>query len=106
MRFVWRGLLVLSGLWGVVVLGLACLIGPYLLAGSQYERVMKRQPTTRRELEASFWYTGHRPIAKAESDWGRYTAVEGAYERYTVLGAPIDVVYAGDRVVRVFESYE
>lgn len=80
--------------------------GPSVLAALQYERVLEREPQTRRELEDSLWYTGHQAITKAQSDWGRFTHFEGRFERYTVLGAPIDVVYAGDRVVTVLSSFE
>ena len=94
------GAVLLAGLW------LGWQAGPYVLASLQYERVVEEEPQTRRELEASLWYTGHRAITKAQSDWGRDTHFEGNFERYSVLGAPIDVVYAGDRVVTILSSFE
>jgi hypothetical protein len=102
-RVVLRAMLAVA-LCAVVWLGWQA--GPSVLAALQYEWVVEQEPQTRRELEASLWYTGHRAISKAQSEWGRYTRFEGKFERYTVLGAPIDVVYAGDRVVTILSSFE
>lgn len=102
-RLVLRAMLAVvlcSGVW------LGWKAGPSLLAALQYERVVEREPQTRRELEDSLWYTGHQPITKAQSEWGRHTSFEGAFERYSVLGEPIDVVYAGDRVVAILSAFE
>jgi hypothetical protein len=99
---------VLRALISVVLLA-ALLVwwqGPYVLASSEYDRLVEQQPKTRHELEASLWFTGHESISKSQSDWGRYTRFEGDFERYTVLGAPIDVVYANDRVVTILSSFE
>ena len=99
---------VLRALMGLVLLAafLMWWMGPYMLASSEYDRLVEQQPKTRHELEASLWFTGHESITKAESDWGRWTRFEGEFERYSVLGAPIDVVYANDRVVTILSSFE
>jgi hypothetical protein len=106
MLFVRVGLRALVGVGLLFGLWLGWQAGPSVLAALQYERVVEQEPQTRRELEASLWYTGHQAITKAQSHGGRYTHVDGDFERYTVLGAPIDVVYAGDRVVSILSSFE
>lgn len=94
------GLVLLAALW------LGWQVGPSLLASIEYERVLELEPKTRDQLEASLWYTGHRAITKAQSEWAGHSDLEGEFERYSVLGAPIDVVYAGDRVVTIRSSFE
>lgn len=91
---------------GVLLLGAA--LGPSLLVGAQYERLSHVEPRTRASVEAALFplVVRHTVITKEQSDWGRNLSLSGQYERYSVLGEPIDVVYAGDRVLAILPSYE
>jgi len=93
-----------------VLIGLAMLVTslwlPYLLADRQYEKLLALKPATRGQLETALFFTRHHAISKAQSDWGRHTAFNGQFERYSILGEPIDVVYDGDHVLTILPSFE
>src|SRR5262245_50561660 len=86
----------------------------YVLADTQYRRLVTQRPKSRAEVERVLLFDGafglitrHRRIAKAESDYGRHTQLSGDFTQYSILGAAIDVVYdRNGRVVTILPSYE
>lgn len=93
-------------LGGAVLLHAWNLVG-YLKAETEYRRLHAHKPKTRAEVDRILSAWPHRRIEKSESDFGRHTAITGEYERYSVLGAPIDVVYdKSGRIIVILPSYE
>jgi hypothetical protein len=94
-------------LFGGIVLYYAWVFVPYFKAATEYDRLSAHRPKTRAEVDRVLRSWPHRRIDKSESQYGRLTELTGNYEQYSVLGAPIDLVYdPSDRVIAILPSYE
>ena len=82
----------------------------YKLADAQYERLVRKKPGNRQQVEELLYLHTTREIEMRESLWGSAYVLRPGEKcmQYMILGRePIDVVYDSEgEVCQIFASYE
>ncbi|MEK7949245.1 hypothetical protein [Luteolibacter soli] len=104
---------ILTGLAGSASLMAAAFylfgMGPYVWALHLESKWRPANPQTKSDLEAKLSGYSTRDIPPAQSEWGHNHKLEPGERmtRYSLLGAPLDVVFTpDDRIVTIYTSYE
>ena len=104
--------------WAVMIAGVGCLLilffylvtaGPYVWALHLESKWKPAQPESKSELESHLALYTEERIEPGESGWGANHQLKSGERmiRYSLLGAPLDVVYTSDdRLVAIYTSYE
>lgn len=83
--------------------------GPYLWALHLESKWRPVNPKTLAELESKLSLYTKKDISREQSGWGSDHKLRSGERmtRYSLLGAPLDVVFNGDNgIVRIYTSYE